>query len=692
MRRGLRNGYRQAAIVSLIFLFVFIGSSASYVTYRQAKDYQALVGHARIIAGDVWAINPTGVENYLRLAMETQHYRNIQVTIPGGDNFLVLESPEPGGVAGFLPRIGAIPTREMHAAINHGELLIGELRVVQYVPLIVPLANLLVLHVLLLLVTLLILFLFDRRKTLAILVKERTRSLEASQRRFHDLVGLLPEMVLETDLDGNISYANNEACKRFGLSREDNCGTNLFDFFPMAERGNSRELFRASLDEGTLYQGVINDRDRHAFPMLLRSGPILQENVCVGARLLVIDITERERLEQQLNRDQKMKAIGLMAGGVAHDLNNILSGIVSYPELLLLKMAEDDPLRRPLAMIQKAGLEASKVVADLLTVARGSRGDTEIVDPNALIREYLDSPDFSEMRSRFPLVEYSFTSAPDLLMLSCSAIHVRKCVMNLVINGFEAIPGKGMVRITTENVPPEEIQARDLDLPRDKRYLRITVSDTGKGIKETELEHIFEPFYSKKMMGRSGTGLGLTVVWNTVRDHGGITRVTSSERGTTFELILPAKAGEPPSPADSRIFRGLGEEVLVIDDEPRQREIATTMLRLIGYRVTTAATGRKALAHLAANPVDLVILDMIMGSGQPSGRQIYEKILAIRPGQKALIASGFAEDDDVRQTLAMGAAAFVAKPYTLASMSRAVHVTLHAEATEPYSAGERLSA
>jgi len=687
------TGFRQYATVSLFFLVLFLVSSVLYGRFQENLDRRNLETHAGIIANDVWAINPAGVENYLRLAMTTQHYRSIRVSIPGDEQFLALENPELSGIAGFLGQLGLLPTKKMGATIHHGQLHIGDLQVVQYVRLIFPFFNLLIVCLLLFLVAVLILFLVDRRRTLQLLVRERTRSLLESQRRFHDLVNLLPEMVLETDLEGNISYANNEAQRRFGLSREHDCGDNLFDFFPAAERGRGKEQFLRSLEQRTLFQGVLEDCGRQTFPVLLRSAPIVQEGGCVGARLLLIDITERQRMEQQLSHDRKMKAIGLMAGGVAHDLNNILSGIVSYPELLLLDMAEDDPLRRPLKLIHKAGLDASRVVADLLTVARGSRGDSEVVDPNTLIREYLDSPDFREMRCRFPLVNYVFTPAPDLLRMSCSSIHVRKCLMNLVINGFEAIPGEGEVRIVTENVHPVEISARGLDLPAEKSYIRIKVSDTGRGIEEKELEHIFEPFYSKKVMGRSGTGLGLTVVWNTVREHGGLTLVTSSEQGTVFELLLPATFGIPLKVADDRQApRGGGESILVVDDESLQRQITATMLQTLGYRVKTAASAAEALEALAREPSDLVILDMIMGPGQPNGRELYQQMLSICPGQKAIIASGYAEDDDVRRTLQMGAAAFVAKPFTIAAMSLAVHGALRADASQSGNVFERLSA
>jgi PAS domain S-box-containing protein len=683
--------YRQHILVALIVLTLFSLSAFLYATYQNALDRKILTRHARIIANDVWAINPEGVENYLRLAMETQHYRTINVSIPGSENFLILKSHELSGITGFLSRIGLIPTRELHEVIRHGELHIGDILVTQYVRLIYPFLNLLGIHLLIFLFALLILFLVNRRQTLESLVQERTRSLLESQHRFHDLVNLLPEMVLETDLYGNISYANNVARQRFGII-QDNSGANLFDFFPPDTRRNAKHLFQQSLEQGTLHQDMLIDRNHHTFPVLVRSAPIIHEEKYLGARLLLIDITERQRMEEQLSRDQKMKAIGLMAGGVAHDLNNILSGIVSYPEILMLDMDDSNPLRRPLSIIRKAGLDASKVVADLLTVARGNRGNMEVVNLNTLITDYLESPDFTEIRRRFPLVKHSFVPAPDHISVTCSPIHLRKCLMNLVINGFEAIEGQGTLKIATENVKPDELHILSPKLPKDKPYVRIVISDTGKGIEAQEIEHIFEPFYSKKVMGRSGTGLGLTVVWNTVRDHGGATRVTSSEEGTTFDLVFPGTSNVQPQEHTSSIpiLRGSGETVLVIDDEAHQRDIATTLLHSLGYTAHAAATGIEALKYMERNRVDLVILDMLMGPDQPNGREIYQQIIALYPGQKAIIASGYAEGDDIQETLAMGAGTFVSKPYTINAISGAVHSTLCSPRPQQHQDFERL--
>jgi CheY-like chemotaxis protein len=193
------------------------------------------------------------------------------------------------------------------------------------------------------------------------------------------------------------------------------------------------------------------------------------------------------------------------------------------------------------------------------------------------------------------------------------------------------------------------------------------------------MRHIFETFYSTKVLGRSGTGLGLTIVWNTMREHGGTVHVASGSSGTTFELFFPsinAKINHQTKKDNWQDYTGTGQMILVVDDEPRQREILTGLLTSLNYEAVTVSSGEEAEQYLRQNSVDLVVLDMIMSPGQ-NGRTTYENILKIHPGQKAIIASGFAKDNDVQATLAMGASYFIAKPYTIEQIGRVIYKTLN---------------
>jgi len=386
---------------------------------------------------------------------------------------------------------------------------------------------------------------------------------------------------------------------------------------------------------------------------------------------------ERAALADKLNRARKMEAIGLLAGGVAHDLNNILSGIVSYPELILMQLAPDSKLRKSVLAIQSSGQRAAAVVADLLTVARGVSSERRICPLNALVEEYLASPEYQLLSSLHPGVACISQLATDLWPLSCSPVHLKKSLMNLVTNAAEAIEGSGQITIRTRNAELDPVAARRPGVAPG-RYVVMEVADSGSGIAATDIDHIFEPFYTRKVMGRSGTGLGLAVVWNTTQDHRGGVTVTSDGQGTVFTLYFPASDEAPAQPlaalAQPRL--GTGETVLVVDDEPHLRDIARQMLEALGYVAVTAASGEQAVAYLEDHRVDLVLLDMLMDPGM-NGRQTYARIIARHPGQKALIASGFSKDDEVQQAMGLGVSGYLQKPYGLHSLGQAVAAILH---------------
>jgi signal transduction histidine kinase len=229
---------------------------------------------------------------------------------------------------------------------------------------------------------------------------------------------------------------------------------------------------------------------------------------------------EKMRLEEKLQKAHKMEAIGTLAGGVAHDLNNILSGIVSYPELLLLQLPADSPFVKPLETIMQSGQKATAIVQDLLTLARRGAAVFDVVNLNKIVKDYLTSPEYIKMNSYHPDVVIVANLSDDLLNINGSAVHLSKSVMNLVSNAVEAMSGGGEIHLATENrYVDKRIRAHEDIIEGD--YVVLTVSDEGLGIEPEDLDRIYEPFYTKKKMGHSGTGLGMSVVWGTVKDHNG---------------------------------------------------------------------------------------------------------------------------------------------------------------------------
>jgi PAS domain S-box-containing protein len=395
---------------------------------------------------------------------------------------------------------------------------------------------------------------------------------------------------------------------------------------------------------------------------------------------IVLDISERikaeeekENLQDKLQRSHKMESMGLLASGVAHDLNNVLSGIVSYPELLLLDLPEDSKLRKPIETMQQSGHRAAAIVQDLLTVARGVATTKEPLNLNDIVRDYLQSPEFKKLEQFHPTVTVKTNLDTDLFNISGSHVHIRKVVMNLVSNASEAIESSGNTTISTMNRYLDR-PLRGYDDIKMGGYAVLSVSDDGSGISSDDLERIFEPFYTKKVMGRSGTGLGLAVVWNVVQDHQGYIDVTTDENGTTFELYFQITRDEISDKALSvsiNDFKGNGETILVVDDDESQKDISCKMLDTLGYKTKAVSSGEEAVEYLKENSVDLILLDMIMDP-DINGRETYERIIKIHPNQKAIIVSGFAETDAVKETQKLGAGKYVKKPLTLKRIGLAV--------------------
>jgi two-component system cell cycle sensor histidine kinase/response regulator CckA len=373
-----------------------------------------------------------------------------------------------------------------------------------------------------------------------------------------------------------------------------------------------------------------------------------------------------------------MEAIGTLAGGVAHDLNNILSGLVSYPELLLLEVPQDSRLRRPILTIQNSGEKAAAIVQDLLTLARRGVAATEVVNLNHVISNYLNSPEYEKLIQYHPKVRLKSSLEKNLLPVLGSPVHLSKTIMNLVSNAAEAMVDGGTIHISTENCYIDR-PIKGYDHVEEGDYVTLAVSDDGVGIPQKDMEKIFEPFYTKKVMGRSGTGLGMAVVWGTVKDHKGYIDVQSSEgKGTTFTLFFPItrkKLDSDTSQLSIEEYRGNGESVLVVDDVEEQREIAYELLSKLGYLAKSVSSGKEAIEYMKSNSADLLVLDMIMDPGI-DGLETYRRILKLRPHQKAVIVSGFSETKRVKDAQKLGAGAYVKKPYTLNKLGMAVKAEL----------------
>ncbi len=659
---------------------VFMVSAYIIVSNCSKHDLVQFESHAAVIADDMWALNSPGINTYLNLALQTNNYRILKVVGNKGNLFVGAQSTPLYGLEKILFQLKCITVKKYSTDIIYDSKKIGTLEGEQYIRIIYPLLNFFVFLSLVALGFCSIIYLSLNKSLLEQQVLERTRKHRESEQRFHDMVNLLPVMVLETDDSGRLTFGNAMAEQRFGIKELTAAGQSCFDLIVPEQRDRAKQGFFSIADEYD--QGMSEytalGKENVPFPVLVRSAPIFKDREVVGTRGIIVDISERHNLEEDLRRAQKMQAIGLMAGGVAHDLNNILSGMINYPELILMKCSGDPELQTYVEAIKESGMRASEVVADLLTVARGVAAVRSIVNPNFMVDEYLQSPEFLKLKSRYPGFSCVTDLDPLVDSISCSSIHLKKCLMNLVTNAAEAMHGSGQVTISTTNLYQDTPGVKKGNATVSKCSV-ITVADTGPGIAPQDLKHIFEPFYTKKKMGMSGTGLGLAVVWNTMGDHGGEVRVSSDEQGTAFTLLFPSagKGIEPTVVKETwQAYKGNGERLLVIDDERQQREIASKLLTILGYQVYAVSSGEEAVDFVSGEAVDLLLLDMQMEPGM-NGRQTYEKILEMYPGQKAIVASGFSGSSNVEATLELGAGAFLNKPYTLRKLAEAVYDELN---------------
>jgi PAS domain S-box-containing protein len=500
-------------------------------------------------------------------------------------------------------------------------------------------------------------------------VKERSDLLRAAEERYSRLFLDSRDAAVFISPDGRLFDINPAGLELFGYAAKDDIYiVNIFESHFSVP--HDQETFCRQIEEKGYVKDlelVLKRANDEAFTALVTATAVKNtQGQVVAYQGVFRDITERRRLERQLEQARKMEAIGTLAGGVAHDLNNILSGLINYPELLLMDIPKESPVGKTVLAIKKTGEKAAAIVQDLLTLSKGASGIHDVVNLNDVVGEYLVSPEYEVLKMSHPQVHFEVQLSAELANMVGSAVHLFKVVMNLVTNAAEAIRGDGICVIGTENVSIQDpIQA--FENIESGEYALLSVRDNGVGIPAENINRIFEPFYTTKIMGRSGTGLGMSVVWATVKDHRGYIDVESEVGvGTTFKLYFPASrrlVRKEKSLQEIDRYRGK-EHILVVDDVAEQRKIASAILEKLGYRVTSLSSGEEAIEFLKRESVDLVVLDMLMTPGM-DGLQTYRHILKHHPRQKAVIVSGFSKTQRIIEAQNLGVGAFVQKPYTI---------------------------
>ena len=499
--------------------------------------------------------------------------------------------------------------------------------------------------------------------SIPVYARRMTKELLGRNRHLETILESMNEGIIEV-YTGRVVYANSAAVKLFAVPLENLLSAkpqNLFD-----------DVFTSRID-------ALMNRDTKKMPVVGLSHPLELNGRQIVIRsfpvkgeadttiLLITDVTDQRDLEYQLQHVRRMDAIGNLAGGIAHNFNNLLMGIQGNVSILIQDKKMGDPGYDELAGIERCIDSGAKLTRQLLSFAKGGRYSLGLEDVNDIVEK--SSSMFARTRKEIHVEQHL---EEDLVMAEADAAQIELALMDLYVNAWHAMSNGGTLTVSTANIILNDPFVRPYNLVPGS-YLKISVADTGSGMDEKSIERIFEPFYTTRPMGE-GTGLGLASVFGIIKKHKGIITVDSQVgRGTTFSIYLPAarilqrpKEAEKPRVISSgkRPEKGSGT-ILVVDDEEYILNADKAMLNELGYEVLLANGGKEALRVFDENKdrINLLILDLIMPD--LSGELVYDRIKSLRPDIRVILSSGYSIEGQAESILKRGCDGFIQKPYNL---------------------------
>jgi len=509
-----------------------------------------------------------------------------------------------------------------------------------------------------------------------------------------------------TDEVGTITFANKRVSELLGVNGPtDLLGSKLEIFLDPGSFSDQARTLSEALRNPEFFDELeltlVRQSDSTIRTVEMKPSAVTANGRLVGVQALLTDITERRRIEQELaryrhhledlvlertnqlaesnaklRRAEKMESVGLLAGGIAHDLNNLLGPQIGYLEMVLMKMSHNDPNRIPLERTFDSAKKAADIIQDILTLARRGRFAFSPSSLNRVVKDYVKSSSFDELRQRFPDISVKCDLDECIPSIRGSKEHIEKVILSLVTHAFESVGSQGDITIRTSCNWMDRL-SNGHKIERPGEYVCFGVSDTGDGYTKEDMERLFEPYYSKRQMQHAGSGLELAVVYGIVKDHEGYYDIMSRPgEGTEILLYLPVAPEEVHVRPSAKLASGAGEKILVVDDTPEHRTMTCDMVKMLGYDVSGVGSGKEAVSYVRCNHVDLVVMDMIL-LGKMDGCDVYEELIKVNKDLKAVIVSGYSSTVRVQRALSAGAGSYLKKPFSVYSLARAISDSLN---------------